>query len=151
MQTKTLYRLASLLVVMSLVISANWMAHAASPLAVQTLGAASQVGDDWQPSFPIRAAFYYPWFPQAWTQSGIFPYTNYTPSLGYYSSDDLNIVRRHIEMMQYANIQAGISSWWGQGQHTDTKFAGLLSAAAGINFRWALYYENERSVTKISW
>ena len=46
-------------------------------------------------------------------------------------------------MMQYGNIQAGIASWWGQGQQTDTKIAGLLSAAAGTHFRWALYYENE--------
>ena len=103
----------------------------------------SPAGTDWQPSFPIRAAFYYPWFAEAWTQSGIYPYTNYTPSLGYYTSADLNIVRKHIDMMQYGNIQAGISSWWGQGHHTDTKFAGLLSAAAGTKFRWALYYENE--------
>ncbi len=46
-------------------------------------------------------------------------------------------------MMQYGNIQAGIASWWGQGSQTDTKIAGLLTAAAGTNFRWALYYENE--------
>ena len=36
----------------------------------------------WQPSFPIRAAFYYPWFAEAWTQQGIYPYTNYTPMPG---------------------------------------------------------------------
>lgn len=103
----------------------------------------STIGPDQQPVFPIRAAFYYPWFPQAWTQSGTYPYTNYTPTLGYYSSTDLNIVKKHIAMMTYANIQAGIASWWGQGQQTDTKIAGLLSAATGTNFRWALYYENE--------
>lgn len=100
-------------------------------------------GPDDQPSFPIRAAFYYPWFPEAWTQKGINPYTNYTPKLGYYSSTDQNIIRQHIAMMQYGNIQAGIASWWGQGSQTDTKISGLLSAAAGTNFRWALYYENE--------
>jgi hypothetical protein len=98
---------------------------------------------DWQPSFPIRAAFYYPWFSQAWTQSGIYPYTNYTPSLGYYSSTDINIIKRHINMMQYGRIQAGIASWWGQGNQTDTKIAGLLSASSGTQFRWSLYYENE--------
>jgi hypothetical protein len=118
-----------------------------APTTVATLPATntptSQVGADWQPSFPIRAAFYYPWFPQAWTQKGIYPYTNYTPVLGYYSSADLSIIKKHIDMMQYGNIQAGIASWWGQGQQTDTKIAGLLSAAAGTNFRWALYYENE--------
>src|SRR4051812_27720193 len=38
--------------------------------------------------FPIKAAFFYPWFPQSWTQLGVYPYTNYHPSLGYYSSID---------------------------------------------------------------
>src|SRR5437870_9320214 len=39
-------------------------------------------GIDLQPAFPIRAAFYYPWFPEAWNQRGITPYSNFTPSLG---------------------------------------------------------------------
>ena len=97
----------------------------------------------YQPTFPIRAAFYYPWFAEAWTQLGIYPYTNYNPKLGFYSNTDQNILKQHINMMQYGNIQAGIASWWGQGSQTDTKIAGLLTAAAGTNFRWALYYENE--------
>jgi hypothetical protein len=98
---------------------------------------------DWQPTFPIRATFYYPWFPEAWNQQSIYPYTNYTPQLGYYSNADQNIVKQHIAMMQYAHIDAAIASWWGQGSQTDTKIAGLLNASAGTNFRWALYYENE--------
>ena len=97
----------------------------------------------YQPTFPIRAAFYYPWFAEAWTQLGIYPYTNYNPKLGFYSNTDQAILKQHINMMQYGNIQAGIASWWGQGSQTDTKIAGLLTAAAGTNFRWALYYENE--------
>jgi hypothetical protein len=100
-------------------------------------------GTSWQPLFPIRAAFYYPWFPEAWTQKGIYPYSNYTPQIGFYSSTDQSILKQHIAMMQYGNIQAGIASWWGQGSQTDSKISGLLSAAAGTNFRWALYYENE--------
>ncbi len=98
---------------------------------------------DWQPAFPIRAAFYYPWFPESWTQQGIYPYTNYNPKLGFYSSWDAAILQQHIDMMQYAGIQAGIASWWGQGSQTDSKIGGLLSAAAGTHFRWSLYYENE--------
>lgn len=105
--------------------------------------AASTTVADWQPSFPIRAAFYYPWFPESWNQKGIYPYTNYTPSLGYYSSSDQNILKQHIAMMQYGNIDAAIASWWGPGSPTDKKFSGLLAAAAGTKFRWAIYYENE--------
>jgi len=110
-----------------------------APSSIPTLPAG------WEPSFPIRAAFYYPWFPEAWKQKGIYPYTNYTPKLGYYSSSDLNIIKKHIAMMQYANIQVGISSWWGQGTQTDGRVAEELSASTGTNFRWALYYEMEGS------
>jgi hypothetical protein len=110
-------------------------------------------GADSQPSFPIRAAFYYPWFPEAWTQQQIFPYTNYHPSLGYYESGDPTKLAAHISAMQYGHIQAGIASWWGQGQHTDAHIPDLLHAAAGTTFRWSLYYENESqgdpSVTQI--
>ena len=31
---------------------------------------------------PIRAAFYYPWFPEAWVQQGQNPFTNYSPTRG---------------------------------------------------------------------
>ncbi len=113
-----------------------------SPTAIASSTATSQP-TDWQPTFPIRAAFYYPWFPEAWTQQGIYPYTNYNPILGFYSSKDAATLQQHIAMMQYAGIQAGIASWWGQGSQTDSKIGGLLSAAAGTHFRWALYYENE--------
>ena len=63
--------------------------------------------------------------------------------LGYYSNTDASILTQHIDMMQYGNIQAGIASWWGQGSLTDNNFSGLLSAASGTHFRWAIYYENE--------
>ena len=117
-------------------------APAAPPAATSTPGAS---GSDSQPSFPIRAAFYYPWFPEAWDQSGINPYTNYHPSLGFYNGADLNIIKHHIADMQYGNIQTGIASWWGQGSQTDGKVNTLLSAAAGTSFRWGLYYEAEGS------
>jgi hypothetical protein len=129
MQKKTIYWLESSFIAISILVNTILVAHA--------------TGQSAQPSFPVRAAFYYPWFPEAWTQQGAYPYTNYTPKLGYYSSTDQNILKQHIAMMQYGNIQAGIASWWGQGSQTDTKIAGLLSAASGTNFRWALYYENE--------
>jgi len=121
---------------------------ATAPRLILTLSGSSPptptpVQTDWQPSFPIRAAFYYPWFAEAWKQNGTYPYANYTPALGYYSSRDSTILKKHIGMMQYGKIQAGIASWWGQGSQTDTKIPGLLQAAAGTRFRWALYYEME--------
>lgn len=95
-------------------------------------------------TLPLRLAFYYPWFPEAWTQGGIYPYTNYTPTLGFYDSSSLQIINQHIADMQYADIQGGIASWWGQKTPTDGRIKTLLSAA-GSGFKWTLYYEPEGS------
>src|SRR5215207_8188029 len=94
-------------------------------------------------SFPVRATFYYPWFPNAWKQGTVSPYTNYQPSLGYYDGGDAAIIDQQIAAMQYGGIALGIASWWGVGEHTDARIPALLAAAAGTGFRWALYYEEE--------
>jgi hypothetical protein len=100
---------------------------------------------DEQPQFPIRAAFYYPWFPEAWDQNGISPYTRYDPSLNFYSSDDPVVIEQHIHWLEYGNIDAAISSWWGQGSKEDQRFGPLLNetTSIGSKLRWAPYYENE--------
>jgi hypothetical protein len=98
-----------------------------------------------QLTFPIRAAFYYPWFPQAWNQSHINPFTQYHPTLGQYRSDDMKVIQQHIDAMKYGKIQLGIASWWGQGHHTDSHVADLLKAGQAANFYWALYIESEGS------
>ncbi len=140
MRTSSVYRLAILSVLITIVVGVSLVAYDATASA-SSLRAAAAV--DVQPTFPIRAAFYYPWFPQAWKQKGIQPYSNYTPSLGYYSSTNAAILHQHIAMMQYAHIQVGIASWWGAYSQTDNKFPGLLAAASGTDFRWAIYYEQE--------
>ena len=71
---------------------------------------------DGQPAFPIRAAFYYQWFPQGWQQNGTFPYSVYTPSLGWYDSGSAETIRSHIEAMRFGHITAAIASWWGQDE-----------------------------------
>lgn len=98
---------------------------------------------DWQPSFPIRAAFYYPWFPEAWKQSGMDPFTHYQPTAGFYSQDDAAVIQAQISAMQYGKIEAGISSWWGQGTPTDKRFPFLLAEGEKTGFYWAAYYEQE--------
>jgi hypothetical protein len=93
--------------------------------------------------FPIRAAFYYPWFPNSWNQQGMNPFTHYNPSLGFYSQDDPAIISEQIAAMQYGKIQLGISSWWGQGNYTDKRFATLLQAGEKVGFYWVAYMESE--------
>jgi hypothetical protein len=96
-------------------------------------------------TLPLRAAFYYPWFPEAWNQQGLNPFTQYHPSLGFYSLDTGSVIDQQIQAMQYANIQAGIASWWGQGHPTDQRLPALLAAARSRGFYWSIYYEAEGS------
>src|SRR5512145_2113562 len=79
--------------------------------ATVMLAGAAPAAADTQPSFPIRAAFYYPWFPEAWDQHNINPYTNYNPSLGFYDGASQTVIQQQIGAMQYGGIQAGIASW----------------------------------------
>jgi len=117
-----------------------------SATATNPPGPTATQSNDAQPGFPIRAVFYYPWFPEAWNQQGYNPFTNYNPSLGFYDSSSLSIIRAHISAMTYGNIKAAILSWWGQGSNSDQRVSTILGATPGSsnpNFRWSIYYENE--------
>ena len=94
-------------------------------------------------AFPVRAAFYYPWFPESWKQSGMDPFTHYQPTLGFYSEDDPAVIQHQVAAMQYGKIQLGIASWWGQGHYTDNRFPALLQAGEKAGFYWAAYMESE--------
>jgi hypothetical protein len=92
-----------------------------------------------QPSsvgWPVRAAFYYPWFPETerWA-------TRYTPSLGKYDSSDTHVVATHVAQARYAGLNAFISSYWGKDSPTARRLPLLLDAAGRQGFRIAAYYE----------
>jgi hypothetical protein len=92
-----------------------------------------------QPSFPIRGAFYYPWFPENWTQAG----TVYHPALGFYDSGDRAVAARELDGLRYGNFAVGIYSWWGRGSGTNARLPMHLDVARQTPFRWAIYYEPE--------
>jgi len=101
-----------------------------------------------QPGLPIRAGFFYPWFPNAWTQSNIYPYTNFSPALGYYSSSDDAIIDQQLRLAAQAHLDAFVSSWWGPGHHTDSALQHILErserpGSPNPDLRWAVYYEAE--------
>ncbi len=116
---------------------------AGSSVAVSAPTAPVSGPADIQPSFPVRAAFYYPWYPQTWTVNGHYPH--FTPTLGYYDSSSTAVIQQHIQALEYGKVEAGIASWWGQGTLTDTRMPLLLSATRnlGSRLRWAVYYEPE--------
>jgi Calcineurin-like phosphoesterase/Glycosyl hydrolase family 99 len=97
-------------------------------------------------TFPARAAFYYPWFPETWTVNG--KHVFYNPSLSYYNTSTQAIVDAHINALTYAKIQVGIASWWGINTHTESVRIPLLlnrSKALNTPLKWTLYYEKEAS------
>ncbi len=96
-----------------------------------------------QPSFPIRAAFYYPWYPSTWTVNGSHVF--YTPTLGYYDSSDRAVQQAHIRALDSAGMDAAISSWWGAQHRRDTRFAELLAQteSLGSSLKWTIYHELE--------
>ena len=74
---------------------------------------------------PIRAAFYYGWFPETehWA-------SHYTPAAGKYDSSDPAVVATQVRQAKAAGLNAFISSWWGQGTKTDSRLPLLLATAA---------------------
>ncbi len=96
------------------------------------------------PNRPVLA-FYYPWYsPQSWclcTMSDL-------PAIRY-NSDDESTIERQVNWAAQAGITGFISSWWGQGDHTDTNFARVLAYAAslqqqtGYHFASTIYFESD--------
>ncbi|HUR15636.1 MAG TPA: metallophosphoesterase [Mycobacteriales bacterium] len=91
----------------------------------------------------IRAAFYYPWFPESWKQQGHSPFSQFRPSAGYYDSGDPATIARTFDDLRYAGMDAVISSWWGPASPTAERLPLLLATAATKGIRVAAYYERE--------
>ena len=92
---------------------------------------------------PVRCAFSYNWFPEAWRQQGLNPFTHDHPTAGFYDSSDATKAKADIAALQGAKVDCSIDSWWGQGTRTDEREAGLLAAADGTGFKRTIYYEPE--------
>ncbi|SCL19397.1 hypothetical protein [Micromonospora inyonensis] len=90
----------------------------------------------------VRAAFYYPWFPEAWRQQGLDPFTNYRPTRGLYQVDEAT-VRSQVAEMREGWITLGVASWFGRGSTTDRHWPAMMAGARNTGFSWAPYYEPE--------
>ena len=100
-------------------------------------------GEPSQPQLPVRGFFYYPWFPETW--GSLADHTRYHPSLGFYNSSSPEVIRWHLNALQYAHAEVAISSWWKRGDRPDVRLPALLqeTSAVGSALRWAVYYEPE--------
>jgi hypothetical protein len=88
--------------------------------------------------WPVRAAFYYPWYPESehWA-------TRYMPTLGKYDSGDPHVLGAHVAQARYAGLDALVASYWGPDTPTARRLPLLLNAAGKQGFRIAAYYEPE--------
>jgi hypothetical protein len=144
---------------MDLTRTARYVALAVVAVLVATMGINGGVSETWTTprargqsnDTRLRLAFYYPWLPDHWQENGIYPLTHYHPALGYYDSSDAIVIRKHIDAMQYARIDAAIASWWGRDNRygTDVALRRILKESRDSGFRWAVYYEWEGPVDNI--
>jgi hypothetical protein len=103
----------------------------------------------YQPTPPITAAFFYPWYSQnqSWFANGV-SFTHYHPTLGFYNTTDDRIIDQQLRLANGAGIQAMISSWDGPGYFTDTALQHIVARSERVgspyqNMRWSIYYEQE--------
>jgi hypothetical protein len=96
-----------------------------------------------QPRFPIRAAFFYAWYPENWKVGGRYPH--FQPTRGYYNSGAATVERAQIHALVYAGMDAAISSWPGRNGPPDRRLRRLLGQTVrlGTPLKWAVYYERE--------
>ena len=92
-------------------------------------------------TLPVRAAFYYPWYPETWHDHG-GPTIKFHPSLGHYSSTDPRPQESHIRSLDYAGMDAAISEWAPPPHYRDERLKQLMArtTAIGSPLKWAVYY-----------
>jgi hypothetical protein len=82
-------------------------------------------------------AFYYPWYsPSQFTRAAMWDVP-----VSPYESDHRSTMERQVREARGAGITGFISSWWGQGNRTDSNFATLLEVAREQGFTTTIYFE----------
>jgi hypothetical protein len=93
--------------------------------------------------FPVRGAFYYPWFPETWAVSGSPVF--FDPTLGKYSNGDRTVQTAHVEALAYAHVDLAIASWWGPNSKKDrARITNLMDKSTQYGIKWTIYHEQER-------
>ena len=97
---------------------------------------------------PALWAVYYAWYHSGgkssmWTVDGTAqPRSKAQPLVGYYDSDNAEVVRWHIRLAKAAGIDAFLVSWWGGANNSGRAFEKvILPVAAEEKFQVALCSE----------
>ncbi len=102
-------------------------------------------------------AFYYPWYGTPAGPAGKWnhwdPSNNYSathaPKDGYYDSNDVTTIQRHIDLAKTAKIDGFIISWWGINSYEDNALKNFIPVAEENNFLFSIYYEDAGSLDQI--
>lgn len=98
--------------------------------------AAQPPADEGRPFLPILA-YYYQWFdPPSWDRA-----KRDHPALGNYSSDDVEVMRRHVRMAKAAGI-SGFAVSWKSTPTNDERLRLLVGVARAEGFGLAVNYES---------
>jgi hypothetical protein len=95
------------------------------------------------PTVPQRkelvGAYYYPWyFPGKWKDLA----SQLTPTLGWYQSDSMPVVVKHIDTAAYYGIDVFFMSWWKKTDVTDTYLkTGFMKAPNKNKMKFAMVVE----------
>lgn len=104
-----------------------------------------------QRKFPrLVLAAYYPWYGRPdgpskrwdhWDPSAKNHATTDTPSLGYYDSNDEQVILKHVRWAKSAGIDGFVASWWGRDTSVDNATRKLLQVAEKEQFVVCVYVE----------
>lgn len=86
------------------------------------------------------------WSDKTWDNAGTFPGqddigANFYPQLGNYSSNDVNTIRKHMQMMKDAGIGVFVITWWGKDSYEDKSIKLYLDVAKDYGLKLAFHIE----------
>ena len=86
------------------------------------------------------------WIDSTWNKAGSYPGgddigANYFPQLGCYSSNNPDIITRHMKQIRKAGIGVVVISWWGKDSFTDKSVKNYLDIAHKYGLKLAFHIE----------
>ncbi|MEO0125419.1 MAG: hypothetical protein ABIK99_04065 [candidate division WOR-3 bacterium] len=89
---------------------------------------------------PLVLAFYCLWYGDNWFDQGK-KRVAHQPLLGFYSSQDHAVLKRHILWAKEAKLDGFIISWWGKDSPFDQNLKIFLPICESLDFKFTLYLE----------
>lgn len=114
---------------------------------------------------PTLFAFYYPWYGTPSVSGYWFHWNDAThdpnnffdgrrdipakhyPLLDVYDSENVSLIKKHIDIAKRAGIDAFVVSWWGINSFEDGVLSRMKNTCEESNFKFTIYYETTSGVS----